>query len=431
MRTGGRIQAAIEVLEAMARQHRPAADALSDWGRAHRFAGSGDRAVIGNIVYDVLRKRLSLAAQMQNDTPRHLVLAAARDALAIELDELCAAVDGSRHAPAAITDGERARLAGGLPDDTPDHVRADVPEWLAPSLARRFGDRLVAEGRAMAARAPLDLRVNLLKADRERVLKHLEGFGAEPTPHASTGVRIAHRPGMTRLPNIEADSAHGKGWVEVQDEGSQIAALLSAAGPREQVLDLCAGAGGKTLALGAQMQNTGQIYAYDRDRGQLRPIFERIRRAGLRQVQVMEAGDMAALDELGPRFDLVFVDAPCSGSGTWRRKPDAKWRLKPKALETRLQEQRDVLSRAATLVKPGGRLAYVTCSVLPEENEDQVASFLEAHPDFAIEPAAPLWAKALDSEPDAAAHANGWLQLSPLGHGTDGFFVALLARAPN
>ncbi|MCK9909854.1 RsmB/NOP family class I SAM-dependent RNA methyltransferase, partial [Microbacteriaceae bacterium K1510] len=176
--------------------------------------------------------------------------------------------------------------------------------------------------------------------------------------------------GAAKAPHLEAETAHGKGWYEVQDEGSQIAALLAGAGPRMQVLDLCAGAGGKTLALAAGMQNTGQIYAYDSDKKQLRPIFERLKRAGARNVQVLEAGDEAALSALGPRFDLVLVDAPCTGSGTWRRKPDAKWRLKPSNIPERQEDQRRVLELGAGLTKPGGLLVYVTCSVLPEENQD-------------------------------------------------------------
>jgi 16S rRNA (cytosine967-C5)-methyltransferase len=242
-------------------------------------------------------------------------------------------------------------------------------------------------------------------------------------------VRVPAPEGAGRAPHLEAEAAHGKGWFEVQDEGSQVAALLAGAGPRLQVLDLCAGAGGKTLALAAAMQNTGQIYAYDADKRQLRPIFERLKRAGARNVQVMDAGDEAALLALGPRFDLVLVDAPCSGSGTWRRKPDSKWRLKPANLPERQGEQRDALELGARLVKPGGTLAYVTCSVLPEENTDQIAAFLASHGEFAIEPFEALWRERLGSEPPASADGRtDTLQLTPAHHGTDGFFIALMRR---
>jgi len=420
----------MEVIAAIDREHRPASVALADWGRSHRFAGSGDRSAIGTLVFDVLRRRRSLGAQMGADSPRSLVLAAAVRAFAMTPAEIEAAISqGEAHAPAPLTGQERQRLEGELPADTPVDVRADLPEWLVPSLERAFAERLAAEGEAMAARAPIDLRANTLKADREKVLKALSRFGTQPTPLAPNGIRIAAPIGGARAPNVEAETAHGKGWFEVQDEGSQIAAALAGVGPRRQVLDLCAGAGGKTLALAAAMNNTGQIYAYDKDRKQLRPIFERLTRAGVRNVQVMEGGDQQALDTLGARFDVVFIDAPCTGSGTWRRRPDSKWRLKPEALEQRVADQDAVLLEGARFVKPGGRLVYVTCSVLPEENIDRVAAFLDRHRDFALVPIDVAWAAALGGTPPPSADGHKeTLQLSPGLHGTDGFFIAILKR---
>lgn len=430
MRPGGRIQAAAEVLDDIFTRHQPAASALQDWGKRHRFAGSGDRAAIGTLVYDVLRRRLSLGAQMGSDTPRALAIAAAPKALGLSIADVVAVCDGSPHAPAPLNDAERERLAAGLPDDVPAHVAADVPAWVMPSFARAFGDRAVVEGRAMAARAPVDLRANTIKANREKVVGALAKLGAVPTPLAPFGVRIPAPQGAAKSPHVEAEAAHGKGWFEVQDEGSQIAAALTGAGPRQQVLDLCAGAGGKTLALAAAMQNSGQIYAYDSDKGQLRPIFERLQRAGVRNAQVLEGGDRAALEALGARFDVVLVDAPCSGSGTWRRKPDAKWRLKPEALAMRQGEQREVLAQAASLVKPGGRLAYVTCSMLPEENGDQVVWFRDAFPAFQLVPFAEVWASTIGgAAPASADGSKEALLLTPASHGTDGFFVASFRRA--
>ncbi|WP_072395126.1 RsmB/NOP family class I SAM-dependent RNA methyltransferase [Hyphomicrobium sp. CS1GBMeth3] len=431
MKPGGRIQAAAEVLEDILVRHQPASTALADWGKRHRFAGSGDRAAIGTLVFDALRRRLSLAAQMGGEAPRLLAIAAAPRALGLSVDDVLAACDGSVHAPQPIDETEQARLAVGEPAaDAPAHVGADVPEWLMASFVRAFGERAIAEGRAMAERAPIDLRANTLKATREKVLSALSNFGAQPTQLAPFGVRIAAPEGPRKSPHVEAEAAHGKGWFEVQDEGSQLAAALSGAGPRQQVLDLCAGAGGKTLALAAAMQNSGQIYAYDADKGQLRPIFERLQRAGVRNAQVLEGGNRAALEALGARFDTVLVDAPCSGSGTWRRKPDAKWRLKPEALATRQKEQREVLELASGLVKPGGRLIYVTCSVLPEENVDQVAWFLGAHPGFALVPFGEAWRAALGSEPPHSADGSAeTLLLTPALHGTDGFFVASFRQA--
>jgi 16S rRNA (cytosine967-C5)-methyltransferase len=181
--------------------------------------------------------------------------------------------------------------------------------------------------------------------------------------------------------------------------------------------------------MAAAMQNKGQIYAYDEDRHRLKPIFERVKRAGVRNVQILRAGDKAALNELGPRFDTVLVDAPCTGTGTWRRRPDAKWRLKPAALSERKKQQRQVLDQAATLVKPGGRLVYITCSVLPEENGAQVASFVGRHDDFAIVPVSAVWSEALPGEPVASADGSDThLLLTPARHGTDGFFISILSR---
>jgi 16S rRNA (cytosine967-C5)-methyltransferase len=429
MRVGARIAAAAEILDDILIRHRPAATALADWGKAHRFAGSGDRAAIGTLVFDALRRRSSVAARMGADSPRALALGAAPRAFAMTAEEVAVAADGSEHALAPLSDRERAGLVAELPADTPAHVVGDIPDWLLPSFERAFGARAADEGAALSARAPVDLRVNALRATRDKLIKALGRYGAQETAYSPAGVRIPAPEGAAKASHLEAETAHGKGWFEVQDEGSQIAALLAGAGPRQQVLDLCAGAGGKTLALAAVMQNTGQVYAYDADKKQLRPIFERLKRAGARNVQVLDAGDEAALLALGPRFDLVLVDAPCTGSGTWRRKPDAKWRVKPANIPERQAEQRKVLDLGAQMVKPGGALVYVTCSVLPEENADQVAAFLAGHPDFALEPYAPHWRARLGSEPPASADGReDTLQLTPACHATDGFFVALMRR---
>lgn len=419
MKPGARLAAAVDILDDMAQHHRTAQVALADWGKSHRFAGSGDRAAIGTLVYDVLRRKQSLAARMGDDSTRASVLAAAPRALGLSAEDVAALADGSQYGLTPLSDAERAGLDRALPDDTPIHIAGDFPEWLAPSLTRAFGDAAAVEGAALATRAPVDLRVNTLKADREKVLRALSHFHAAATPLSPNGVRIAAPEGAGKAPHVEAEAAHGKGWYEVQDEGSQLAAAIANATPRLQVLDLCAGSGGKTLAMAAAMHNTGQIVAYDRDKSQLRPIFERLKRAGVRNVQTANAGDEAAILAQGARFDLVLVDAPCTGSGTWRRKPDAKWRLKPQNLAQRLEEQRAVLDMASNLVKPGGRLVYVTCSVLPEENQDQVTDFLQRTAGFAL---APISIPGVES-------SAGTVTLTPHQQGTDGFFVANLMKS--
>jgi len=429
VRAGARLAAAIEVLDDVLIRHRPTAEALADWGKSHRFAGSADRNAIGGLVYDALRRRSSIAWAMESDTSRALVLGAACPALGLSRAGLIAACDGSAYAVAPLSDAELAGLSRPL-DRAPDHVRADIPEWLWPSFRAVFGARTVEVGVRLAERAPTDLRVNALKATREKVLKALADFNPAPTALSPVGVRVPAPVGSARTPNLHAEAAFQAGWFEVQDEGSQLAALLSGAGPRLQVLDVCAGAGGKTLAMAANMQNTGQIYAYDEDRLRLKPIFARLKRSGVRNAQILKAGDHRALEALGPRFDVVLVDAPCTGTGVWRRRPEAKWRLRPASLEQRRRAQADVLVAAARLVKPGGRLVYVTCSLLAEENTDQVASFLAGHEGFLWQPFAESWRQYLGSEPPASAdERSDGLLLTPDRHGTDGFYVATLVRA--
>jgi 16S rRNA (cytosine967-C5)-methyltransferase len=428
MRPGGRLSAAIEVLEDVLTRHRPAPEALKEWGRVHRFAGAGDRAAIGNLVFDALRGRALYARLIDADTPRALALAALGWEWRADPDTIAVWCEEA-HGPGPLGEAERARLEAPPPAGLPAWVQGNYPEWLAGSFERAFGERAMAEGAGLSRRAPVDLRVNTLKATRDKVLKALARAHAEAGPWSPFSVRIAPPVRDGRAPNVEAEAAHARGWFEVQDAGSQVAALMTAAEPGHQVADICAGAGGKTLALAAQMANRGQIHAFDTDRHRLRPIFDRLKRAGVRNVQVIPAGEPQRLDGLKLGMDTVLVDAPCSGSGSWRRRPDAKWRLSRDALERRIAEQAGALDRGADLVKPQGRLVYVTCSVLPEENGDQVAAFLERHPDFAVVPYSDVWRAAIASEPPASADGSEHtLLLTPARHGTDGFFVAVLVR---
>ena len=427
MRLAGRVSAAIDVLTEILSRHRPASEALKDWGKAHRFAGSTDRHAIGTLVYDVLRHRNSLGYRMGQDTPRALALAGLRDVWGLAPDAITALAD-EQHGPGALTADERAALARAV-SGMSLHVKANVPEWLAPSYERVFGTRLAEEGEALAARAPVDLRVNTLKADRAKVIDALERFGAVEGPWSPIAVRIPAPGPEARNANVEAEPAHGLGWFEVQDAGSQVAALLSGVRPGRRVADICAGAGGKTLALAALMNNEGQLIAHDLDRFRLRPIFERLTRAGVTNCEVISAQDKGKLEQQGP-FDCVVIDAPCSGSGSWRRKPDAKWRLTQKQLDQRMKDQAAVLEKGHALTKPGGTLLYITCSVLPEENTDQVAAFLARHPDVQIVPYKEQWAKAIGGPaPDSADGAQDTLLLTPARHGTDGFFVAVMRKA--
>ncbi len=427
MRLPGRLAAAIDVLADIEARHRPVAEALKAWGLNNRFAGAGDRAAIGNLVYDALRKRASHAYAMGSDTPRALVLAAAVFDWGVTPEELNDLFAADTHAPEVLSADEARRLSSPDPlEDAPEHVRADLPEWAVPSLKQSLGAFWREEGRAMAGRPALDLRVNTLKADRERVLKSLDRVHALPTDLSPVGVRIAAGERDSRTPNVQADEGYLKGWFEVQDQGSQIVALLAGAQRGEQVLDLCAGAGGKTLAMAAAMGNTGQVFAYDSDRHRLAPIYERLKRNGVRNVQVRAPGE-GVLDDLIGKMDRVVIDAPCTGSGTWRRRPDAKWKLTAEQVAQRVDEQAAILADGARFVKPGGTLVYITCSVLDEENAGQIASFRAAHPDFA---AVDLAAAVAALGAGGRVHmTGGGVLLTPLKTGTDGFFIIMLRRA--
>ncbi len=429
MKPGARLAAAAAVLTEIITRHRPAALALADWGKASRFAGSGDRSAVGNLVYDALRRRGSIAARMDASTPRALALGAADRALGLDAAQITAAADGSKHALTPLTEAERTALERTEPLSDAG-LLADVPAWIVPLLRPVFGERISAEVAALSERAPVDLRVNTLKATREQVLAELARLDPIATKYSPVGIRFAAPEGASRTPNVETEPAHGKGWFEVQDQGSQIAALLADARPGHEVLDLCAGAGGKTLALAAAMNGEGRVIAHDSDKTRLRPIFGRLTRSGAKNVDVVGANDVDALEGMAERFDRVVIDAPCTGSGTWRRRPDAKWRLKPRNLEQRLKEQREVLAQAAPLVKPGGRLIYVTCSLLPAENTEQIEAFLAANPDFSLIPYSDVWRDVMpDMAPNSADGRTDTILLTPTQHGTDGFFIAILARS--
>lgn len=426
---GARIAAAIEVLEDVEARRRPAADALKDWGLAHRFAGSKDRSAIGSLVFDALRRRASSAFVMGEASPRAVILGALRLVRGLSLEEASGLFSGEAHAPAPMSEAERERFASGGLKGAPAHIAGDFPAWLEPSFAAVFGDRLVAETSALAERAPVDVRVNTLKCSRDKALLSLSHLHAEPTPLSPLGLRLPLTP-EGRNPALAAEPDYVKGRIEVQDEGSQLAAMLAAAKPGEQVLDLCAGAGGKTLALSALMQNKGQIYASDSDGRRLMPIYARLERAGARNVQVRapRRGEDCLTDLLGA-CDLVLIDAPCTGTGAWRRNPDAKWRMRPGALEQRIADQDQTLAAAARFVKPRGRIHYVTCSLLREENEDRIAAFLAIHPDFHAVGAQEMADHAgLPQLGAFASHLGPGVRLSPATNGTDGFFIVMLAR---
>jgi 16S rRNA (cytosine967-C5)-methyltransferase len=408
---------------------RKPADAVANaFFSDRRFIGSGDRRSVSDRVWAVLRARRRLGWWLERAhepaTPRLLVAVS----LLLEgwtLDGVKQSFSGGQFGPTHLTLGESAALARmegqGLDHpDMPQAVRLEVPDWVLPHLLARFGAAVDAEMAAMSQPAPLDLRVNLLKGVRAQAIAALasEGIAAVPTDLSPWGLRIEGRRPVT------TGAAFQSGLVEIQDEGSQLVALMVGAAPGMRVADWCAGAGGKTLALAMTMDNKGAITACDVSVPRLEGAVRRLRRAGVHNVErhLIEAGDKWAKRRAGS-FDRVLVDAPCTGTGTWRRNPDARLRLVERDLMELVPKQAAILATAARLVRPGGRLVYATCSVLLEENEHQVAAFLAANPDFRAVDLAEAWPGT------APPNAGPNLSLTPLAHGTDGFFTAVLERA--
>jgi len=430
MTPAARISAAIEVLADVIARRRPAADALKDWGLSRRFAGSKDRAAIASLVYDALRRRASSAYALGEETPRALVLGMLVSQRGLDVEAISELCSGQAHAPPPLTEFEVAGLAAFDLAAAPGWVRADVPDWLWPCFTAGFGDDAVAEGQALAARAPTDIRTNRLKSDRDRLRRTLAHLQPEPGAWSPDALRFVPGPDG-RGPSLQSEPAFFAGEFEIQDEGSQLVTLLAGARPGMTVIDLCAGAGGKTLALAALLQGSGRIVATDLDSRRLAPLHDRLARSGAANVEVRVPrgrGDDALSDCAGSA-DLVLVDAPCTGSGTWRRNPDAKWRVRPGALAERVKEQAQVLDRAAALARPGGRIAYITCSMLPDENDEAVAGLLARQPGWeAVATRTLLDTGGVDFGLLARFSTRFGLQLSPKRTGTDGFYLSVLAR---
>jgi 16S rRNA (cytosine967-C5)-methyltransferase len=422
------------VLEDILEHRTPVKDAVRDWGKRNRYAGSRDRAWISGLVLDALRRKNSIEHTMEAQGSRPLAIGALKHAWGWDVRRIEEALK-DQHAPPALSAKEREAVLLAPDPAAPEHVRGDFPEWLAPHIARAFGPEAVIEAQAMASRAPVDLRVNTLKADAEKAGRALESVNARPIPELKNGFRVPAPDAIERGESVEAIPAYSKGWVEVQDMGSQIAAAAGCAKAGEQVLDYCAGGGGKTMAMAAMMENQGQIYAHDVDGRRLSALIPRMQRGGVRNVQLRHPKENASLDDLSHRMDLVVIDAPCTGVGTWRRKPDAKWRVTEGALRKRMQEQAEILRTACNYVKPAGRLVYITCSFLMEENEDQVASFLIDRDDFIMDDAAEAAVRS-DQLTEAGAklmrkcrRPDGPLRLTPRSARSDGFFIAAMRRA--
>jgi 16S rRNA (cytosine967-C5)-methyltransferase len=393
----------------------PADETLSRFFRSHRSLGRQDRAFVAEAAFAVLRRKRSLEAFAGSAAPRALLLAAMLRVLGLS----------GRALEPVLTAEDReliGRIRSADADSLPAAARADLPDWLWEKLASQLGKSDATQvARAMLNPAPLDLRVNLARTDREGALGRLaaDGLAGAATPYSPAGIRVAGKPAINRHPLFE------EGLVEVQDEGSQLLAWLLAPRRGEMVADYCAGAGGKTLAISMLMRATGRVYAMDVSAKRLAALAPRAARAAVTNIHpvVLEGDNDSRVKRLAGKLDRVLVDAPCSGFGTLRRNPDLKWRHRPEAIAELARKQAGILESAARLVKPGGRLIYATCSVLREENEEVVESFAARHPEFSELSCADL----LRSQ-RIALDCGARLRLWPHMHGTDGFFAAAFTK---
>lgn len=395
----------------------PADVLLRQFFQDHHLIGQNDRSMIAEAVFGVLRRRYFLEKLVGKATARELTLAYLARFQGMNLRELTPLI---REVEVKwIQQIKAIRL-----EDQPLFIRAEFPEWLVEKLQKFWSDEeILRMGQALQQPAPLDLRINSLLAKREEVLDELkqQGIEAQPTPFSPVGIRVTGKPAINR------NTLFLSGKIEVQDEGSQILGFLLAPKRGEMVVDFCAGAGGKTLLLGALMHSHGRLYAFDVSEKRLNNLKPRLKRSGLSNVhpQRIDSERDIKLKRLAGKIDRVLVDAPCSGLGTLRRNPDLKWRQNPESIEELQKKQLAILTAAANLLKPGGRLVYATCSPLPEENQQIVEQFLADHPQFSTRHCGELLTQQKINLPDTGEY----LQLSPLHHNTDGFFAAVLERS--
>ena len=417
MTPAARLAAAASVLDSIAQGRHPAEVVLKAWGQQNRYAGSKDRRAIADRVYKVLRARGRLSWIMGGrEDGRALVIGSLATLDGLPIEEIEALHSGDGYGPRPLSKQERSRIALVGEGELPGWVAAGIPEFVVEDFKTTYGDRWTEEARElMQPRAPIDLRVNSSKADIDAVeaeLKEAE-LSPERTPWSPWGLRLAAEP----PPNVQALGAFREGRIEIQDEGSQVVCALAGARPGMTVVDYCAGGGGKTLGLGLAMEGQGRLVASDVVQKRIDNIRPRLERAGVEADLRLLGQNGGGLEDLNGEADLVFVDAPCSGSGTWRRRPEDAWRLTPEEVQRLHALQVRILGQAARLVKPGGRLAYVTCSMLTAENEASVDAFEAAHPGFSPVAVSAPWGG------EAAR-----LRLSPATTGTDGFFFALYER---
>lgn len=427
MRLGGRLRGATEILDEFWKSQDNITDILKRWSHANRYAGSSDRAVISNLVFDALRNYRSHAWLADSDAPSHIMLAILMVDWGYTPSDLKQEFDADRFAPALPDEQTLNLMTSRNLSKAPCEIRTNLPDWCVKPFSENFNEEWESEARAMCERAPLDLRLNKQKTDLCTLQNTLDNSALVTTQTANFGLRLPPTQNLQRHPNLTQTKAYQEGWFEIQDEGSQIVSELIFAQPNETILDYCAGAGGKSLAIASLAGQQIKIHAYDGIAKRLQPIKARIKRAGANNIQVHHKAQ--SLKVLRSKMDRVVVDAPCSGSGTWRRNPDEKWRHTPVDLEQILDTQAEILSDASIYVRPKGFLIYITCSLFPQENEDQIYSFLESNRNFELVSAGEVWQDLFANSPfmpwSADMHS---ITLSPASTATDGFYFAVLKR---
>lgn len=432
MKPSARIASSIDLLTRINLSNTPMDNTIRDFMAARRFIGSKDRTAIVERVYRAMRAYARLGWWVEQgkmaDLARTRILADLMLQDEIELAGLDEIFCGGKYDADLLSDQEVAFaqfLHGKSIDDPamPDTVRAECPDWAAEKLRPLFGKDFEEQLRAMVNPAPLDLRVNTVKGTVDEAMVSLKAdkVKVEKTPYSPVALRVEGKPFMSDT------KAFRKGLVEIQDEGSQLIGLITGAKPGMRVLDYCAGGGGKTLVLAALMENKGNIVATDNEAKRLEKGRPRYKKAGIHNVELRSLSDESTrkwLRRQKATMDVVLVDAPCSSSGTWRRNPDLRWKSYGPSLDEIRAMQTDILDRVADKVKIGGRLVYATCSLFPEENEEQVKGFLERHPDYEVLPLSKGWT----GDKSMIPCADPYLRLFPKDHGTDGFFAAILQR---
>jgi len=427
MRHPARLQATIDLLDEIAATKYPADRIMSGYFRQRRYIGSKDKAAISESLYTILRNRMRFEYILNSkDLGVHSRMLVAL-LLKIEGGDLYNTFDGDKYSPKRLRPGQLPRFVDldlNVIDDAPLHVRLNVPDWIAPKLERALGDRFEEEMTAINESATTDVRVNTLKSAIVPVAQAFAdvGYIAHKTDLSPWAIRFEKRVSLFGLP------AFKQGWFEIQDEGSQLLALLTGVKPGQKVVDFCAGAGGKTLAMAAMMENKGTIYACDVHTKRLEQLGKRSKRAGAHNIRthILSSEHDKWVKKHAGYADVVLLDSPCTGTGTWRRSPDSRNNMTQENLDNLVELQQSIMQSAKRLVKPGGRLFYATCSLLEEENEAQVAKFLEGNSDFSPETLAVP--ESLAVHPERFKSSGHEVRTFPAMTGTDGFYVASLIR---